>query len=190
MQIRKVLTTVEETRGEGRIRAEVPLRKVAVTAVFENPFANRYEADLGPLIDASAEIGREVAELARAALSPYRAASYGKGAVVGTAGEQEHGVAVLTTVFGDVLREFAGGGNAWISSVTKRGPAGTSIDVPLAHKDALYVRSHYDAMTITLPDAPLADEIAVICCYANRGRLDARVGGLRAEDIGGEDGLR
>jgi len=184
-----MLTAVEESRHEAWIEADMPLRKVAVTAVIKNLFANRYEANLGPLIDASAEIGREMAELARAAMRPYQAVSYGKGAVVGTAGEQEHGVAMLTTVFGDVLREFAGGGKAWISSVTKRGPAGTSIDVPLAHKDALYVRSHYDTMTVTLPDAPLADEIAVVCCYANRGRLNARVGGLRAEDIVGEDGL-
>ena len=95
-------------------------------------------------------------------------------------GEQEHGVAMLTTVFGNVMREAAGGGKAWISSLTKRAAPGAAIDIPLAHKDALYVRSHYDGITITLPDAPLPDEIAIICAYANRGRPNHRVGGLAA----------
>ncbi|MEX0757949.1 MAG: amino acid synthesis family protein, partial [Tistlia sp.] len=104
-------------------------------------------------------------------------------------GEQEHGVALLTTVFGNVLREAAGGGKAWISSMTKRAAPGTTIDVPLAHKDALYVRSHYDGMTLTLHDAPLPDEIAVICAYASSGRPNARVGGLAAGAIEGRDGL-
>ena len=92
-------------------------------------------------------------------------------------GEQEHGVAMLTTVFGNVMRDAAGGGKAWISSFTKRAAPGATIDIPLAHKDALYVRSHYDGITITLPDAPLPDEIAIICAYANRGRPNHRVGG-------------
>ena len=106
------------------------------------------------------------------------------------AGEQEHINALLTTTFANPLREAVGGGNAWIASMTKRGGPGTSIDIPLASKDALYVRSHYDGMTITLHDAPLPNEIAVIICIANRGRLNARVGGLRFEEIKGEDGLR
>ena len=96
-------------------------------------------------------------------------------------GEQEHGVAMLTTVFGNVMRDAAGGGKAWISSLTKRAAPGATIDIPLAHKDALYVRSHYDGITITLPDAPLPDEIAIICAYANRGRPNHRVGGLAAK---------
>jgi hypothetical protein len=110
--------------------------------------------------------------------------------VIGVAGEQEHGVAMLTTVFGDVLRDAVGGGQAWISSLTKRAAAGATIDIPLAHKDALYVRSHYDGITITLPDAPLPDEIAVICAIANRERVNHRVGGLLKQDIVGKDGLR
>src|SRR5665213_732603 len=110
-------------------------------------------------------------------------------AVIGMNGEQEHGVAMLTTVFGNVMREAAGGGKAWISSLTKRAAPGASIDIPLAHKDALYVRSHYDGITITLPDAPLPDEIALICAFANRGRPNHRVGGPKASEIRGVDGL-
>jgi hypothetical protein len=108
---------------------------------------------------------------------------------VGTDGEQEHGNAMLTTVFGNAMREAVGGGKAWISSMTKRAAPGSTIDVPLAHKDALYVRSHYDGMTIMLPDAPQPDEIAIIAVYATRGRPNHRVGGLSAADIKGEDGL-
>jgi hypothetical protein len=122
-------------------------------------------------------------------LSPDKAVSYGKAAVVGLNGEQEHGNAMLTTVFGNVMRGAVGGGKAWISSMTKRGAPGGMIDVPLAHKDALYVRSHYDGMTITLQDAPQPDEIAIIAVYATRGRPNHRVGGLSAADIKGEDGL-
>ena len=122
-------------------------------------------------------------------MAPYKAASYGKAAVIGMNGEQEHGVAMLTTVFGNVMREAAGGGQAWISSLTKRAAPGATIDIPLAHKDALYVRSHYDGITITIPDAPLPNEIAVICAFANRGRPNHRVGGLAAGEIKGADGL-
>jgi hypothetical protein len=122
-------------------------------------------------------------------MQPYAVESYGKAAIVGLDGEQEHGVALLTTTFGNQLREIVGGGSAWISSTTKRAQPGASIDVPLAYKDALYVRSHYDAMTITMHDAPHPDEIAVICCLANRGRPLARVGGLSVADAVGADGL-
>ena len=96
---------------------------------------------------------------------------------------------MLTTVFGNVMRDAAGGGKAWISSITKRAAPGSTIDIPLAHKDALYVRSHYDGITITIPDAPLPNEIAVICAYASRGRPNHRVGGLAASEIKGIDGL-
>jgi hypothetical protein len=104
-------------------------------------------------------------------------------------GEQEHANALLTTTFADPLRAAIGGGKSWISSFTKQGPPGTPIDIPLACKDALYVRSHYDGMTIILPGAPQPDEIAVIFCVANRGRINARVGGLQFGDLKGQDGL-
>ena len=189
MHIRKLLTFRDEARSEAGRPAEIPLRKVAAVAIVKNPFAGRYQADLAVLIESSAAIGTEIAQAALDLLKPYAPESYGKGAIVGTDGEQEHGVALLTTVFGNVMRDAAGGGKAWISSMTKRGAPGTTIDVPLAHKDALYVRSHYDGVTLMLPDAPLPDEIAVICAYANRERINARVGGLTKGAIKGLDGL-
>jgi len=189
MQIRKILAFVDEARSEAGEASQIPLRKVAAVAVVKNPCAGKFQPDLSALVEASAAVGREVSSIALGLLKPYAAESYGKGAIVGLAGEQEHGVAMLTTVFGNVMRDVAGGGKAWISSMTKRAGPGASIDIPLAHKDALYVRSHYDGITLTLPDAPLPDEIAVICAYANRERLNSRVGGLAKDKIKGIDGL-
>ena len=189
MEIRKMMTFVEDTRSEAGVDVDPVLRKVAVVAVVKNDYAGRHVQDLSPYYEASVELGEEIAALAVEQMKPYTVMSYGKAAIVGLDGEQEHGVALLTTPYGNVLREAAGGGSAWISSATKRAQPGTSIDIPLAYKDALYVRSHYDAMSITLHDAPLADEIAVICCFANRGRPHHRVGGLSIKDAVGEDGL-
>jgi hypothetical protein len=189
MNIRKTVTFVEEMFNEAGRSSEPPLRKVAVAAVVKNPFAGGYVEDLSALTEESVELGRQVCKIALAAMGPYPIESYGKAGLVGLAGEQEHAVAMLTTVFGNVLREAAGGGKAWISSMTKRVSPGETLDVPLAHKDALFVRSHYDGVTLTLHDAPLPDEIAVIAAFANRGRLNHRVGGLAARDIKGEDGL-
>ena len=168
---------------------EPPLRKVTIAAVVENPFAGVVAADMRPLIDASIELGRAMGERLREHVGPFGVQSYGKAGIAGLAGEQEHANALLTTAFADPLRAAVGGGKAWISSFTKRGPPGTAIDIPLACKDALYVRSHYDGMTVAIPDAPQPDEVAVLFCVANRGRLNARVGGLRYEDRQGEDGL-
>jgi hypothetical protein len=189
LRVNSYLTFVEhKTEEAGRI-ADRPLRKVATVAVIQNPYANRYVEDLQPLITASVEIGHQLAELALAAMAPFSAESYGKGGIVGLAGEQEHANALLTTAFAEPLRKALGGGKAWIPSFTKRGGPGTTIDVPLACKDAIYVRSHYDGITIALPNGPQPDEVAVIFCVANRGRLNARVGGLRFEDRKGDDGL-
>jgi hypothetical protein len=189
MRIKRTLTFIEEIAVEADQGADPPLRKVAVAAVIDNPFAGRFERNLQPLTEASAEIGRQICQHAIAMLAPHKPQSYGKAAVIGMNGEQEHGVAMLTTVFGNVMRDAAGGGKAWISSITKRAASGATIDIPLAHKDALYVRSHYDGITITLPDAPLPNEIAIICAFANRGRPNHRVGGLAAGEIKGIDGL-
>lgn len=189
LKIRKFHTVVEHALDEGDPKDGPPLRKVAVGAVIENPYAGCYAEDLSPMIEASVGLGHELATLAVRALAPYTAQSYGKAAIVGVAGEQEHGNALITTTFAKPLREAVGGGKAWVSSFTKCGVPGTPIDVPLAAKDALYVRSHYDGMTLVFSDAPLANEIVVIICLANRGRLRARVGGLRYEDIKGQDGL-
>ncbi len=189
MDIRKLFCFIDETRMEAGKPGDPLLRKVAVVAVVANPFAGRYVEDLAPLTERSVAVGREICERAASLLAPYAPESYGKAAVIGVDGEQEHGVAMLTTVYGNVMREAADGGKAWISSFTKRAAPGATIDIPLAHKDALYVRSHYDGITITLPDAPRADEIAVIAAYANRGRLNHRVGGLAKQDIKRQDGL-
>ena len=189
MQIKRTLTFVEEIDLESGQRLDPPLRKVAVAAVIDNPFAGRFEHNLSLLTDASADIGRHICRIAVALLSPHKPESYGKAAIIGLNGEQEHGVAMLTTVFGNVMREATGGGKAWISSMTKRAAPGVTIDIPLAHKDALYVRSHYDGITVALPGTPLPNEIAIICALANRGRPNHRVGGLASGDIKGEDGL-
>jgi len=189
LQIRSFHTLVEHKLIESEQRSDTPLRKVAVVAVIKNPYAGRYVDNLKPLIEASAGLGQELAALAVQAMGSYPAESYGKAAIVGINGEQEHANAVLTTTFADPLRKAIGGGKAWISSFTKRAAPGTPIDVPLAYKDALYVRSHYDGMTVTLPDAPQGDEIAVIVCLANRGRLNARVGGLTRDEAKRQDSL-
>lgn len=189
MQIRRILTFFDEVRCESGRPTAPPLRKSAAVAVVQNPFAGKYVEDLSPLVTASEAIGREICAMAVALLAPFKPVSYGKAAVIGLAGEQEHGNAMLTTIYGNVMREAAGGGKAWISSFTKVAAPGATIDVPLAHKDALYVRSHYDGMSITLHDAPRPDEIAVICAFATRGRPNHRVGGLAADEIKGMDGL-
>jgi hypothetical protein len=186
LPVKRWFTYVEET---GDPAGNEPLRKIAVVAVVVNPCAGRYVEDLKPMIEASGALGRQVAERAVQAMGPYRALSYGKGGIVGTAGEQEHVNALLTTAFAEPLRLAIGGAKAWISSMTKRGAPGTTIDIPFNHKDALYVRSFYDGITLTLHDAPAPDEIAVIAGLANRGRIGARVGGLRPEDVKGTDGL-
>jgi hypothetical protein len=189
LEVRKIVTFAEDVFSEAGRPAEPPLRKVAVVAVLKNPFAQKYVEDLSPLTQASLELGKRITALAITAMGNLAPQSYGKAGLVGMGGEQEHAVSMLTTIFGNVMREAAGGGKAWISSMTKRVAPGATIDIPLAHKDALYVRSHYDGITLTLHDAPLPDEIAIIAAYANRGRLNHRVGGLAAHEIKGVDGL-
>lgn len=187
--VRRIVSFIDEETVAARQEAR-PLRKVAVAAVVGNFFAGRYVEDLTPMIEASLAVGRRIAGQAASLMAPYAIESYAKGAIVGTGGEVEHAEAVLTTAFGDTLREAAGGGKAWISHCAKRGPAGCPIDIPLAHKDALFVRSHYDVLTLCVPDAPLPDEILIFACFANRGRLAHRIGGLAVSEISGADGLR
>lgn len=190
LAIRTIVTQlVEERTREGR-RTDRPLRKVAVGAVLRNPFAGTYVEDLSAAIEVSAELGTMLGELAVDTLGEP-VLSYGKGGIAGLAGVQEHAVMFLTTTFGDAFRAAVGGGAAWISSATIVAPAGTGLTIPLAHKDALYVRDHYDAVTLHPPsDAPLPDEVLVAVAVANRGRLEARLGGPSADAIVGEDGLR
>ncbi len=164
------------------------LHKAAVAAVVKNPFTpGQQNLDAG--IAASAALGQAMAARLASVFPVAQTQSYGKAGLVGTGGEQEHANALLTTTFATPLRAAIGGAKAWIPSVTKVGAPATAIDVPMAHKDALYVRSHYDAMTLSLAHAPLPDQIVLIFAVANRGRLNARVGGLRADEVVGADGL-
>jgi len=190
LKVRRTMTVVDtreiDDAGEA---ARPPLVKVAVAAVIENPFAGRYVADLKPYIEGSVELGELLGQMALKALGPYQAESYGKAGIVGINGEQEHANALLTTEFAEPVRRAIGGAKAWISSMTKVAAPGTPIDVPMNHKDAIYVRSHYDGMSLTFHDSPAPGEIVLIMCMANRGRLNARVGGLKAADVKGVDGL-
>ncbi len=182
LNIRRTFTIVEERRSEAGRKGEPPLRKVAVVSVLENPLAGRYVEDLSELIAASPALGTEMARPALAAMAPYGVESYGKGGIVGLSGEQEHANALLTTVFANPFRDAIGRADAWISSMTKVAAPGTLIDIPMNCIDDVYVRSHYDGMSLVLPDAPLPDEVAIIFCLANRGRINARVGGMSLAD--------
>ena len=190
MKIRKIVTAIDETFSEAGQDANVPVRKVAVSAVCSNPYAGIYSDNLSGLIEGSVQIGRQISSLAADLMAQCDIESYGKAAIVGLNGEPEHAEAVLTTPYGDTMRDVAGGGKAWICHMAKRAAPGGVVDIPLAHKDALTVRSHYDSMTIMIPDAPLPDEIAIVCCFANRGRLNHRIGGHSINEIIGVDGLR
>jgi len=189
LEIRKVVTIVEDILSESGIVAERPLRRVATCAVVKNPYAGTHNEDLSEAIKAGAELGKILGEKAVRMLKD-KVESYGKAGIVGTNGEMDHAHMFLTTEMADELRKAVGGGRAWITSSGKMGVAGTPIDVPLAFKDALMVRSHYDAMEVKIPDAPFPDEVVVIVVVTNRGRLNFRLGGLRKEDAKCEDGLR
>jgi hypothetical protein len=183
LKIRRTFVITEQRYEEAGRVTHTPLRRVAAVAVVENPCAGRYVDDLAPLIEDSIRLGAEVGSLALAAFGQYEIQSYGKGGIVGLDGEQEHANALLTTAFANPIRDLIGGGDAWISSYTKKAAPGTAIDIPMNHRDDVYVRSHYDGMSLVLPDAPMPDEVAVIFCLANRGRLNARVGGLTHEAV-------
>jgi hypothetical protein len=188
--IRKWWTSLEEILLNETGQADgAPLVRIAIAAVVKNPYAGRFSEDLSEIVGPSPELGKIFGERLVAALAGRPAESYGKAAIVGVAGEYEHGNAFLTTAFANPVRDALGGGKAWVPSTGKRGGPGTTIDVPLAFKDALYVRSHYDTVTITVPDAPGPDEIAVIMAVATRGRLRSRLGGLTRDKVRGEDGL-
>jgi len=187
-EIRAWYTHVEQINSDGGPTVAEPLVKAAVTAVIKNPYAGRYSESLDELIDPSGALAVELVERCKAALGGREAESCGKGAIIGLAGEQEHGVACLTTPFGDAMREGIGG-TGWVTSATKMGTAGTPIDVPLAYKLALFVREFYDAITVSIPTGPRPDEIAVIAAMATRGRVHHRIGGLAKADAIG-DGLR
>lgn len=195
MEIRKIITIVEETLIDGKPAAR-PVRKVAAIAVIKNPLAGTYSEDLSSLTaEVGGPLGTLLAEHALKALDVTAAEveSYGKGGVVGMKGEQEHLSATLHAggdpSMGFSIRKIIGGGTAIIRSVEKKAGPGVTIDIPLCFRFAERVRSHYDSMEIRLTDYPGDDEMAIILVLTNGGRPVARIGGLRKEDIKGEDGL-
>lgn len=190
MEIRKMVTIVEDVLADGAKTADKPVRKVAAVAVIKNPFAGKYQEDLSTLIDDGEKLGKILGERAVAALEGRKPESYGKAAIVGENGEYEHAAALLHPKLGTPLREAVGGGKAIIPSVKKVGRMGDGLDIPLHFKDAAFVRSHFDGMTISVNDAPKADEILVAIAVTDGGRPHPRVGGLKKEEAKGEDGLR
>ncbi|MBC2607882.1 amino acid synthesis family protein [Pelagicoccus albus] len=192
--IRRWYTQVDEAlANESGVLAEdgVPVRKVVVAAAIQNPYAGEgYSDDLSKIVNCSKELGAEFGRRLVQALAGDSAQSYGKACLVGAEGEYEHGNGFLTTSFANPIREALGGGSAWIPSTGKRSEIGGGIDVPLACKDALYVRSHYDTITVNFPDSPAPDEVVVIFAIATRGRIKARLGGLTFDQVEGKDGLR
>ena len=190
--VRKIVVVVEETLIEMGRAVVPPVRRAAAIAVIANPFAGRYVEDLSPLIAIGEELGDLLARRAVAALGiPGDAVeSYGKAALVGEDGELEHAAAILHPRMGAPVRAALGGGAALIPSSKKRGGPGAVLDIPLGHKDAAFVRSHFDGMEVRINDAPRAGEIVVAVALTTGGRPLPRVGGLTAGEIKGEDGLR
>jgi len=192
MEIRKLLTIVEETATEMGRPVDPPTRKSAAIAVIRNPCAGRYCGDLVELMDIGEQLGKVLAERCLDALgiTPEKAESYAKGCIVGLDGELEHAAAVLHPKLGKPFREVLGRGLALIPSVKKRGPAGCTIDVPLNHKDAAFIRSHFDGMTVSVQDAPFPNELLVVLVVTDSGRPLPRIGGLTKDQAKFEDGLR
>lgn len=212
IEIRRIHTQVEDIHHEFGPAASVPLRRGAIAAVLTNPFAGRYESDILPMMDALNAVGVDMARRLRAAMDVpvERIESYGKGAIIGAAGELEHG-ALWHVPGGYAMRELLGWsgdraayakgqvkekkgqpGNALsiVPSTKKVGGPGSTLDVPLTHINASYVRSHFDAFEVRVPGAPLPDEIVYILVMSTGARVHARVGGLKAADISKWDGLR
>ena len=191
-KIRKIVTIVEDTLEEGSQEILPPARRAAAIAVVENPFAGIYQEDLEALMAIGEELGSLLGDKCVAALgvTPKAVQSYGKAALVGENGELEHAAAILHPRLGKPLRSAVEKGAALVPSNKKRGGMGNPLDVPLGHKDAAYVRSHFDGMEVRINDAPKANEILVAIAVAESGRPLPRVGGLTHEDFEGRDGLR
>jgi hypothetical protein len=191
VQVRKKLLLVEEIFHEGGPVANHPQRRAAALAVIHNPFAGRYVEQIESFMDDLKPLGLEMARSLVTALGddPKVVEGYGKGAIVGSAGELEHG-ALWHVPGGYAMREVLGGAKAIVASTKKVGGPGTRLDIPITHINASYVRSHFDAMEIGITDAPKADEILLALVMTTGARVHARVGGLKASEIKGEDGLR
>ncbi len=191
-KIRKIIVQVDETHIEMGQTIHPPTRKALAMAVIDNPFAGQYADNLDALIAIGEELGGLLGQKCVEALGiePGQAHSYGKAAIVGEGGELEHAAAILHPKLGAPLRLAVEKGAALVPSSKKRGGLGTAIDVPLGHKDAAFVRSHFDAMEARVSDAPRANEIVVAVVVTDSGRPLARIGGLQANEIKGQDGLR
>jgi hypothetical protein len=191
-QIRKLLVSVEETHAEGGRAVSPATRRALAMAVIRNPYAGTYSETLDDLVAIGQELGELLGQRCVQALgiAPGQAHSYGKAAIVGEAGELEHAAAILHPKLGAPLRQAVEKGAALVPSAKKRGGMGTPIDVPLGHKDAAFVRSHFDAIEARVTDAPFANEILVAVAVTDAGRPHPRVGGLQVSEIVGQDGLR
>jgi hypothetical protein len=191
VDVRKFATSVEEIFHEGGPPPAKPLKQGACLAVIRNPYAGSYAQDILPLMEALNPLGVEMAKRLLAALGvgPKEIEGYGKGAIIGTSGELEHG-ALWHAPGGYGMREVLGGTKAIVPSTKKVGGPGTRLDVPVSHVNAAYVRSHFSAMELGLADAPQADEMLLALVMTTGPRVHARAGGLTASEIKGEDGLR
>jgi hypothetical protein len=191
MDLRKRVIVVEEIFHEGGPVADKPLRRAAALAVIRNPFAGKYVQEIAGFMEYLNPLGLEMAKQLVAALGGDAKVieGYGKGAIVGTAGELEHG-ALWHVPGGYAMREILGNAKAIVASTKKVGGPGTRLDVPITHINASYVRSHFDSMEVGIADAPRADEILLALVMTTGPRVHARVGGLKASDVKGEDGLR
>lgn len=190
--IRKLVVQTDETRNEMGRPVDPPTRRAVAIAVIANPYAGRYSESLDELIAIGEELGALLGREAVKSLGiePGQVQSYGKAAIVGESGELEHAAAILHPKLGAPLRVAVDKGAALVPSAKKRGTLGTAIDVPLGHKDAAFVRSHFDAIEARVGDAPRAGEIVVAVAVTDSGRPLPRIGGLQASEIVGQDGLR
>ena len=190
--IRKIIVQVDETLQEMGRTVSPPTRRALAMAVIANPYAGRYSENLDELIAIGEELGAMLGQKCVQALgiAPGQAHSYGKAAIVGEGGELEHAAAILHPKLGAPLRQAVEKGAALVPSAKKCGGMGAAIDVPLGHKDAAFVRSHFDAMEARVSDAPRAAEIVVAVVVTDSGRPLPRIGGLQAHEIQGQDGLR
>lgn len=191
VKVRKFLVSVEEVHHEGGPLAAKPQRKGAVLAVIENPYAGRYHEDIQPFMDDLKPLGLQMAQKLLAALGGDLKSieGYGKGSIVGEAGELEH-AALWHAPGGYAMRDVLGGAKAIVPSTKKVGGPGTRLDIPVTHINASYVRSHFDTIEVGLSDAPKANEMVVVLVMTTGPRVHARAGGLDVKDVKGEDGLR
>ena len=191
-KIRKIIVQLDEIHQEAGKAVAPPTRRALAMAVIDNPYAGRFSDNLDELISIGEELGGLLGQRCVQALgiAPAQAQSYGKAAIVGEGGELEHAAAILHPKLGAPLRVAVSQGAALVPSAKKQGTLGTAVDVPLGHKDAAFVRSHFDAMEARVADAPRANEIVVAVVVTDSGRPHARVGGLQVHEIVGKDGLR